>query len=200
MDIFAGVDPSLKRTGISVMDIENKKVYINKFEFKEPMRNLSFNGVLERAILVKKLVIEWLESLGKVDLVISETPPPMARFSSGLSILDGLLIDQLVERTGCKVLFLGAGYLSYLHRTKKYIKDDSMKLFENIKKVFEEKGYEIVTYYGLKKGLPKICHDEAESFIFLSRLVCRENIDNMRDDIVKVCDRLGDKKETSLLI
>jgi len=56
------MDPSLRRTGLSLMDTTSKTVNIMKFEFKQAMRNLSFNGVLERAIDVKRGVLGAISS------------------------------------------------------------------------------------------------------------------------------------------
>ena len=89
-----------------------------------------------------------------------------------------------------KVYVSHPSHLKHLHGGK-YHKSDSINLYKELKVIFMKHGYSF--------NKNRIVNDEAEAFIFLTRLFVSLNIDNkLINDIIKLNKRFIDKKEKIL--
>lgn len=185
--IIAGFDPSFSCAGVSIMDTDEKKIWIT--DVRDGVGKVqNFENVFnacERMQSHIKSIFSYLEI--EPDIFMSEKPFPVGQYSAGLFALDATLFKELMfTYDKLKYVFLiSARFLTHVHKNngiKKYKKSDSTNLVrEGLLPVFEDfGGYKII--YGSnfnKKGEFKggINNNSAESFIILSRLFVRLNID-----------------------
>lgn len=189
--IIAGFDPSFKCAGVSIMDTDKKKIWIT--DVREDIGKVqNFENVFnacERMSGHIKDIFSYLEI--EPDIFMSEKPFPVGHFSAGLFALDATLFKELMfTYDSLKYVFLmSTRYLTHVHTNngiKKYKKSDSTNLVrDGLLPIFEEYGeYEIIyggNFNKKKEFKGGINNNSAESFIILSRLFVRLNVDRNSD-------------------
>lgn len=182
-----GIDPSFTRTGISILDTEAKVVNINNFKGKMGKHfDISWSQAYDRVLQLNALL-----KVNNVNnaFILSECPFPGGSSSEGLYQLDSMLFLYL-KLANHTVDIVHPSYLKHLHQGA-YEKKDSVNLYKNLRLVFEKHGY--------KFNKNRVCHDEAESFIFLTRCFIKQEIDkSLIKDLLKVNSKFIDIKEKNL--
>lgn len=170
--VYVGIDPSFKRTGISIY--KNNKVIIDR-ACTEVNADKSFEAVFHDASAQVGRVLNCIRPyVDKEDevLIISECPPPNGEFSPGLWGLDVLLFRTLqaaFKNNAVKIFRIYPNYLGHLHGKRKYSKTESLVMAQDM---IKELNLDIFVLKG------RMSHDEAESFLFLIRLLTREGLIN----------------------
>ena len=168
--LYVGIDPSMKRSGISMY--YKGKVLIdcvaNSLSKEKSFENV-YLDVIKQANDMIKTIFTMRDTIAGEDKivvkVISEVPPPRGQFAPGLYALDVLYISHLYSLKNVESIYrLYPNYLAHVHGKRNYAKSESVTLAKRY--------YKIIT----GNECPKINHDEAESFIFLSRLLVREGV------------------------
>lgn len=153
MSIFVGLDPSFTRTGLSLVDTENKEVLFTSFSCQ--IGEKQFENVYKASKNIVASLQSFLSPYKNVRIVM-ECPLPSAMFSPGLYCLDTLIFstfESLIDRT------YSPTYLVKLHGKRKYTKQDSVDLALERLEVLKDKGYVVKQ--------KRINHDCAESFLYL---------------------------------
>lgn len=156
---LVSLDPSFTRTGICIIDLENKHIMF--YTASNKIGEKQFENVVHAA---QSIVIQ-LQTIIKNNCnndyaLIHESPLPMSSMSSALYSLDTLIyhtFEQHIKKT-----YNPATLKSQIHGHK-YEKRDSQNLAEKYIKVLIDKGYSITTIYGTKRKIP---HDCAEAFLY----------------------------------
>lgn len=162
---LVGIDPSFKRTGISIL--VDKDIYIDRYG--DSFDDKSVVSIFNESVLRVCNIIDIIKGHVKGDVkVISECPPPRGSYSPGLYGLDFLLYDSLIPISK-EVNVLYPNYLSHVHGTRRYKKSDSLNLSKSIIDVLKNNGYSLHINH-------RLSHDESEAFIFLFRLMCKEEV------------------------
>lgn len=158
--VVMGIDPSYRNLAISTL-YKNRTIVMETYQTTLGDR-IDFTKSYQVANEITDLVATELSNRNKdIELIISEIPAPNMQFSSGLSILDSLLMYKLsVVLNPKKVYTLSPSFLSHLHGTNKYTKKDSLTLCKHFISVLEENNYKII-YNG------KLNADMAEAFLFM---------------------------------
>lgn len=117
---------------------------------------------------------------------VQEIASPLGMFSSGLWVLDATLIDTMWKIPVLKQAFMfNTNYLTFLHH-KRYKKMESKKLAMSLLQTFLDNGYTLNVRKAYKKLTPSvITHDEAESFLFATRLYARLHNDIPLGDVTE---------------
>ena len=166
MVVYVGIDPSYKRTGISIYC--EGKVRITSVSL-ESDPNKSFEKIY---LDVQNQVSQIIRAIrGKVALlgpdldfkVLTECPPPQGSFAPGLWALDVSMIKEL-KGMGAEVFRVCPNYIGHFHGKRTFNKSESVEKAKVILKKFDHS----------VDG--RLSHDQAESFIFLCRLLSREGI------------------------
>ena len=158
-------DPSFSRTGITVFLGDKRELHILRNESQ--IGEKSFNNTFHTAYEAVDNIIGKVKRLtDNIDLTISEIPPPQASFSSGLYMFDSLLLTRVLVRF-CpnKIYTLYPTFVAHVIGTRSCKKSDSVILAKTIIEILKKNVIEVK----MEKGL---CHDEAESVIFMARLFC----------------------------
>lgn len=158
--VVMGIDPSYRNLAISTL-YTNRTIILENYQSKLGDR-IDFTKAYQVADELTNEVATSISKRNKnIDLIISEIPAPTMQFSSGLSILDSLLLYKLsVVLNPNKIYTLSPSFLSHLHGTNKYTKKDSLTLCKHFISVLEENNYK-VEYIG------KLNSDMAEAFLFM---------------------------------
>lgn len=182
-----GIDPSFTRTGISILDTESKVININNFKGVMGKHfDISWNQAYDRVLQLNALL--KVNNVSKA-YVLSECPFPGGSSSEGLYQLDSMLF-LFLKLSKYTVDIVHPSYLKHIHHGT-YMKKDSVNLYKKLRVVFEKHGY--------KFNKNRICHDEAESFIFLTRCFIKQEADKaVIKDILKVNSNFLDIKEKTL--
>lgn len=149
-----------------------------------------------------KSILNTMIDTERLDVFVSEIPPPVGSFAAGLFALDTAVIRMVMKEFNPKNAFaLPPSYLSVVHGGR-YTKTDSTtmaKYFmgEVLKDKFEFNLQGTVSSNGkVVKG--KMNNDRAESFLFLLRMFCRYNIKNLRNTIIGEMGTFADEKEIEI--
>lgn len=182
-----GIDPSFTRLGISILDTESKQVSINKFEGRMGKQfDISWTEAYDRVLQLNALLKVYNVNNA---YILSECPFPGGSSSEGLYQLDSMLF-LFLKLSKHSLDIVHPGYLKHLHKGT-YTKKDSVNLYKKLRLVFEKHGY--------KFNKNRVCHDEAESFIFLTRCFVKQEIDKpIIKDLLKVNSGFIDAKEKNL--
>ena len=164
--VLVGCDPSYKRTGLAMY--KDGVIYIRNLKV-ESNADKSFQRVWEDAEEQSLAIVSMmLRTVGRVDQMLSECPPPQGTFSPGLYALDSLLFSKSKGYVNSlKVVY--PNYVGHVHGKRKYQKSESVelalrildKLKNNVKVDMQSK---------------RISHDESEALIFLCRLFVINNM------------------------
>ena len=167
--LFAGLDPSYSRTGVSIYDTEKNYLKLDAVS-KIESTDKTYQMMFKRMNLFSDRVLECLYSEGDLDTLISEEPLPTSQFSSGLYALDSIIFNKVINRGINKIYNLHPTYLKFVKEAKKSIKSESVILGKEIIKSLEDNGIEI------RQTSSRLNNDTAESLIFLFRLLTKYRI------------------------
>jgi len=137
--MIIGLDPSFKGLGYCQVDVLNKIVSTKKLS--HDIAKPSFDEI---CYSVDCLVRDVMKEIGgrKLKLMITETPPPTAKFSAGLYALDYAISREILHEKECPVFGVSCSYIGHLHKKKKWNKSESVKLAKEIvEKVLIPAGY-----------------------------------------------------------
>lgn len=163
--MLCGLDPSFNRTGISIYN--GKSIIITSVGVKLEEEK-TFCSVYRSAELVTRMITEYISNFN-IKQVITEVPPPLGQFSSGLWCLDSLLCHKL-ENSEVEVVYtLNPNYIEHVHGKRGHTKTESVELAKKIIKKLETSAH-------VKTDCGRLNHDEAESLIFLCRLFVINNM------------------------
>ena len=198
MQFLVGLDASFTRTGITIIDLANKKVWFETASCK--IGEKQFENVFKAA---KSVVSQLKEIITKYcgddfDLIM-ESPLPCSSMSPALYALDTLIYSEFESHI--KKTYNPATLRSKIHGHK-YDKKDSQNLADKYINTLNSKMYIILSVMGTKR---KICHDCCEAFLYCHLFLKESNhpdfqFDNS-DEIKKYKDRMKElkKKEKELL-
>ena len=175
----------------------NKTIVFN--ELSVDVGHGAFAEIAKASEEMVSLFIRENNEFNRVDSLIGmEIPPVTGMYAVKLWALDTLLYNNI----GVDYLF-NVPYLKFIN--KKYDgKKDTKEMINNIIKVFEDNGYEIIQTLTDKKGKPrKLTSNECDSFIYAIRMFVKyhyENniLDDIVGEIININDRFLEKKETKL--
>lgn len=157
---LVSLDPSFTRTGICIIDLENKHIMF--YTASNKIGEKQFENVVHAATSVVSQIENIITFATRASSynVVMESPLPMSSMSSALYSLDTLIyhtFEQHVKKT-----YNPATLKSQIHGHK-YEKRDSQNLAEKYIKVLIDKGYSITTIYGTKRKIP---HDCCEALLY----------------------------------
>lgn len=136
--IVLGLDPSFKGFGICLVDTETD--VIETFKISQDIGKLGFAEICDS---VDKILYE-LDCYLKgrtIDLVVTETPPPTAKFSAGLYALDYAVSRRLENKYGAEVYGVSCSYIGHIHKNRKWTKTMSVNLAKELVDVFKDNGF-----------------------------------------------------------
>lgn len=210
--IIVGIDPSFSCAGISVMDIESKRVRISDVRTK--IGKKTYENIFWTSMKVEKGIRMIIDEVGDPTVIISEKPYHGGSFSSGMHTLDSIIFLNLMYKYKnlSKVYLITPRFLSHVHGQnglKNYKKSDSTNLVrKGLIPVLRDYGWDIE--YGSKFDEKKefkggLNNNTAESFIFLMRFFVKmSSLDEITiesrllDDIFGVARGLFTEKEEVL--
>lgn len=188
--IYLGIDPSFTKTGVCILDTENKSI---KFvAVSPPGTNGDYKATLDRSAYIALNAIRHLD-LHKDTRVIIEEPLVTSMMASRLGILSGVVVWSLAFMPNIEKMYsVIPNYVSNLNRNlskklglskKKTSQHVATKVLEYLEK---EKGYEVEIYNDKtnKDGTMRsrvLSHDEAESFLILLTLLRYDGILDRQD-------------------
>ena len=156
---LVSLDPSFTRTGICIIDLENKHIMFYTASHK--IGEKRFENVVHAAQSITSQIQAIIkENCGNEYALISEEPLPMSSMSSALYSLDTLIFHTFESHI--KITYNPATLRSRIHGHK-YDKKDSQNLAEKYLKILEKSGYMIISILGTKK---KVNNDAAEAFLY----------------------------------
>lgn len=163
--LLVGLDPSFTNTGIAIAN--SKKIILTKANLDHTIIK-SFVGTYESAKEVSNIVLNKIKqyrSKSREIVIISEIPPPIARFSAGLFCLDSVLFETLSRHLSNlnNIYTVTPNFLPHVHGRRKFLKGESTELANYIyEKFFLDKK---LIVEGKKNN--KFRNDQAEALIFL---------------------------------
>ena len=159
--VLMGIDPSLKRTGISIYDLGNDKLTIMRVQ-RELNKDKTFVNVWKDAENTSRHIFNIAEEYKVTDL-ITEIAPPQGIYSPALYGLDCIFISKLYPMLD-SISVINPNWIGSIHGARKYPKSQSSELGKRI--------VDMLTFRNVEIDLPnRVAHDEYESLIILSRLM-----------------------------
>lgn len=181
-----GLDMSYTSAGVALYNDKDKKIVFHVIKHKAGTK---FNENVVNAITISNRLTNFLKDEGTPNAVFIEQPFNGANFSSGLYLLDGVVINNLYTMGVSRVYTFHTSYLNYIKMIKKADKKTSLELAKKIVEVFEKHGYDI--------NKEKYTHDESEALIFLTRGVCMFSKDKkLCNDLILCAIRFKEEKES----
>ena len=191
---FLGLDPSFTRTGYSIIDTEKKIVWIRRASTN--IDDKGYNSIWRASWTLTQEIVGSLDELGIIlDSVIMEVPVAGQVFSGGLFMLGTHIIDTLSNKyQGMDYYTLYPNFVSNrLHGKRSYNKAESTVLAFKWIKELQNMGYEIISQKSSKNIPIKIVHDEAESFLFLVKLMSLKGL--IPEELIKVNPNFHTRKD-----
>lgn len=161
---YLAIDPSFRRTGVSILDGHD----INIFRVSVKLGKKDFSNLFRWSRYItfeidRKTVAT--SGVNRIDNTLIELPFVGGEFSTGLFMLDGLILDRCIAKSD-KVYRTDTQYVKKVLGSKNASKSDSVGWAKSVFPVFKDLGYNI-------KIEGQLSHDEAESFIFLCSLIVK---------------------------
>lgn len=204
--IIYAQDPSFRALAYSLYD-GNGTIYINKVS--SPLGSkMTFERIYDACqtqwYQLSKSIDTCLKesAIDKIDKAVSEIPPPVGQFSSGLFALDTFIIDKFNRTYQPEEFYIiPPTFVGTVHGTRKYKKSDSTELanflLSTVYKEYHIRMFDTISESGRHmKG--KMNNDKAESLLFLSRMFVKYNIDNKAKEIVESMSGFGEEREKLL--
>lgn len=157
MKVLIGIDPSFTRSGICIINLENKEIYFDTASCK--IGEKLFENVVHAAQSIIKQLHTIFDQYDDY-IIIHESPLPCSSMSSALYSLDSLLFNEFESHI--KQTYNPATLKSRIHG-KKYDKKDSIDLAMKYLDKLASKGYSIKSLLGTKKKIP---HDCCEALLY----------------------------------
>lgn len=172
--VYLGIDPSYTNTGVSLVDIVNKKIEFYKIS---PVGiNSTYTDAVNRALFIATFITNILHN--NATEILLEEPLISSLMASRLGILSGVLTTTFYNTTNIKSLsVLRPNYVSNINRpiVKEYSLSKKQASVFSVTKILDkliEAGFEVCIHNDKckKDGTPKerkLSHDEAEAFIIV---------------------------------
>lgn len=185
--LYIGIDPSLSKTGLCIVDTALKKIV---FYAITPIKRLdTYTNRLLKSIEIADRVLESIiEKLNTPEggVLIYEEPLVTSRKSSALGTLSGVLGSTLYRNIDIPIYTIGPNTVYSMNRTisKKTgenKKNTSRNVGLEVLQLFKEDGYEVIIDNEGKtraNGKPRervLTTDEAEAFIMVLYLMIKLN-------------------------
>lgn len=197
MKYLIGLDPSFTRTGITIIDLTNKRIWFETAACK--IGEKQFENVVHAAKSIVSQLKEIIFNYCKDDYdLVMESPLPCSSMSSALYSLDTLIYNEFESHI--KKTYNPATLRSKIHGHK-YSKTDSQELANKYINILSKKMYTILSILGTKRKIP---HDCCESFLYCHLFLKDNNhtdfqFDNS-DEIKKYKDRIKELKKREKLL
>lgn len=184
------LDPSYSRTGLTFLDTETRNIHISRFTSHIGIKR-GFKESYTASCYMRDQVFDYVSALRDTSplYVAGEIASPSGLASSSMWMLDTILLHDLPKILHATDSYMfHTSYLTFLHH-KRYRKSESLELAKLFKKEFEELGY-------ISLLTKRFTHDEAESFLLMTRLF-QKFIGSK--SISSIYPRIDIEKEISLL-
>ena len=190
--IIIGCDPSYTHFGLSIVDRYHKT--IKTYDVQTTLGSQDFYNIAIKAKEQVEKVVETIRNsepskdiLSSLDTVIGmENSLPFAFNATSLTALDVMLYHELGVM---KTAVFNPTYLKYI--MGKHTKKDSINLAKGLISIFESHGYKHVL-----QAEKNLTDGEAESFIYVCRMLCRiQPNDDVAKDILGLQPLFADEKE-----
>jgi Holliday junction resolvasome RuvABC endonuclease subunit len=192
-----GFDPSFTRTGICIINLEEKEIEFTTASCK--IGEKLFENVVHAAQSITNQLKESLSKYGNDYVIVMESPLPMSSMSSALYSLGTLIYHTFYDHI--KHTYNPATLRSKIHGHK-YDKKDSQNLAYKYLNILEKSGYIIKSVMGTKR---LVCHDCCEAFLYawlyLHDLKHPDFLFDNSEEIAKYKERMKNlkKKEKELM-
>ena len=173
-NMFAGIDPSYKGMGTSIIDLENKTIIFN--ELSVEVNHGAFAEICKACEdMVDLFLTENKDMIKTSCLVGMEIPPVTGMYAVKLWALDTHLYNNLIMND---IWLFNVPYLKFIN--KKYdSKKDTKEMINQIIDVFKDNDYIIEQKLKDKKGKPrKLTSNECDSFIYCIRMFVKYHYEN----------------------
>lgn len=195
--MFAGIDPSYKGMGTSIINTTDKTITFN--ELSVEIEHGAFAEICKACNnMVDLFLTENKEIITPYCLVGMEIPPVQGMYAVKLWALDTHIYNNLLYND--KYLF-NVPYLKFIN--KKYDgKKDTMEMINQIIDVFKDNNYKIIQKAKTNKGKEKkLTSNECDSFIYAIRMFVKYHYENgisnpMLAEIININDKFLEEKET----
>lgn len=198
-ELFAGIDPSFKGMGTSIINTYNKTITFN--ELSVDVKHGAFAEICEASEkMIDLFLTENKEMINIYCLVGMEIPPVQGMYAVKLWALDSYLYNSLIMND--KYLF-NVPYLKFIN--KKYEgKKDTKEMINQIIDVFKDNGYTVNQRLLNKNNKPrKLTSNECDSFIYAIRMFVKYHYEDgitnpMLAEIININEKFLEEKETHL--
>lgn len=194
---LVALDPSFTRTGICIINLQNKNIYFDTASCK--IGEKQFENVVNAASSVCSQIQEIVNNIcGDDFILIMESPLPVSSMSAALYSLDTIIYKAF--QSHIKQTYNPATLCSKIHGHK-YDKKDSIELANKFLKKLSDSGYIIVSTIGTKKKIP---HDCCEAFLYcwlyLHNNQHNDFLFDNADEIKKYKERMKNLKKREKLL
>ncbi len=172
--MFAGIDPSYKGMGTSIINMTNKTITFN--ELSVDVAHGAFAEICKACEeMIDLFLTKNKEMINVSCLVGMEIPPVTGMYAVKLWALDTHLYNNLIMND---IWLFNVPYLKFIN--KKYnSKNDTKEMINQIVDVFKDNGYIIEQCLKDKRGKPrKLTSNECDSFIYCIRMFVKYHYEN----------------------
>lgn len=173
-NMFAGIDPSYRGMGTSIIDIREKTITFN--ELSVDVKHGAFAEICKASEEMVDLFLTENKDMIKVSCLVGmEIPPVTGMYAVKLWALDTYLYNSLIMND---IWLFNVPYLKFIN--KKYDgKKDTKEMINEIIEVFKDNGYTINQKLKDKRGKDrKLTSNECDSFIYCIRMFVKYHYDN----------------------
>lgn len=163
-NIFWGLDPSIRSTGLAVYCPKDKSIDLVKLETTEEPQ--TFIGTYRATQRQLSSIGAALRTWGMPRMVIQEYPPPCLRYSPGL-FMAGALIKNYLQLRGIPVILAASDRTKQLLGLKKITKDDTVAA---CKRLCEANNF-VVRDEGVEPVWKRLLSDKADAMFLLIYLL-----------------------------
>lgn len=208
--MYIGIDPSLTKTGIAIIDIEKKKILLDYCSPKVEEEKIlnTYKKTVIKANQISRKILYMINNYGNEKTnVIFEEPMLFSQKASVLGILSGVIINSLLnnEKTlNIYTLSPNAIYSlnrgSFVYNLKTDNKKTKSKLVvQDLLSIFKNIGWSVDVLSNNKKKTRKISADEAEAFLMalllakdeLNKVMIKNSILAIKDIIPNITHKYG---------